>query len=217
MKIVVLNGSPKGQVSVTMQYVRFLEKKSPQHKFTILNVCHDSKQLEEDEGAFNAAIKTIQNADAVLWATPVYVFVVPGPYKRFIELVIERGVTTAFKGKYAVILTTSVHFFDHTAHAYLHGISEDFGMHVAGSHSAEMYDSAQARGAKTTGPVLGLLHEDRRRTIAHPASIRSVEGGTVVLQSRLIADKDSDWRQESRHRHRCPGRRQPSRHGRQGS
>ena len=140
MKIVVLNGSPKGQLSVTMQYVRFLEKKSPQHKFTILNVCHDSKRLEEDEGAFNAAIKTVQDADAVLWATPVYVFVVPGPYKRFIELVSEREAQAAFKGKYAFILTTSVRFFDHTAHAYLHGISEDLGMHVAGTYSAEMYD-----------------------------------------------------------------------------
>lgn len=140
MKIVVLNGSPKGQVSVTMQYVRFLEKKSPQHTFTILNVCRDSKRLEEDEGAFNAAIKTVQDADAVLWATPVYVFVVPGPYKRFIELVIERKAQAAFAGKYAFIVTTSVRFFDHTAHAYLHGISEDLGMHVAGTYSAEMYD-----------------------------------------------------------------------------
>ncbi len=140
MKIVVLNGSPKGQISVTLQYVRFLEKKSPQHEFTILDVCHNSKRLEEDEGAFNETVKTIQDADAVLWATPVYVFVVPGPYKRFIELVIERGAQAAFKGKYAFILTTSVRFFDHTAHAYLHGISEDLGMHVAGAYSAEMYD-----------------------------------------------------------------------------
>jgi multimeric flavodoxin WrbA len=140
MKIAVLNGSPKGMTSVTMQYVRFLQKKSPQHEFTIINVCQDSKRLEEDEAAFDAAIKVIQDADAILWATPVYVFVVPGPYKRFIELVIEREAQAVFKGKYAVILTTSVRFFDHTAHAYLHGISEDFGMRVAGAYSAEMYD-----------------------------------------------------------------------------
>ena len=140
MKIVVLNGSPKGQVSATMQYVRFLEKKSPQHEFTIIDACRNSRQMEEDEGEFGAAIRTIQEADAILWATPVYVFVVPGPYKRFIELVFQRGAQAAFKGKYAVILTTSVRFFDHAAHAYLHGISEDLGMQVAGAYSAEMYD-----------------------------------------------------------------------------
>ena len=139
MKIVVLNGSPKGQLSVTMQYVRFLEKKSPQHEFSIINVSHDIKRLEEED-AFDAAIRTIRDADAVLWATPVYVFVVPGPYKRFIELVIERKAQAAFKHKYTFILTTSVRFFDHAAHAYLHGTSEDFGMHLAGAYSAEMYD-----------------------------------------------------------------------------
>ena len=30
MKIVVLNGSPKGDISVTMQYVAYLKKKFPE-------------------------------------------------------------------------------------------------------------------------------------------------------------------------------------------
>lgn len=38
MKIIVLNGSPKGNLSITLQYIRFLEKKYPQHKFQIFNV-----------------------------------------------------------------------------------------------------------------------------------------------------------------------------------
>jgi multimeric flavodoxin WrbA len=140
MKTVVLNGSPKGMTSVTMQYVRFLQKKFPQHAFTIFNVCQDVKKLEGDQTVWREVIEAVEAGDVVLWATPVYVFLVPGPYKRFIELAIERGTQTAFKGKYAAILTTSVRFFDHMAHAYLHGISEDFGMQVAGAYSAEMYD-----------------------------------------------------------------------------
>ena len=48
MKIAVLNGSPKGMVSVTMQYVRFLQKKCPQHEFAIVHACHDIRRLEED-------------------------------------------------------------------------------------------------------------------------------------------------------------------------
>ena len=115
MKIVVLNGSPKGPASVTMQYARFLEKKTPQHTLSFINVCQDSRRLEEDRAAFRAAVQTVQDAELIVWATPVYVLVVPGPYKRFIELVIECGAQAAFQGKYAVILTTSVRFFDHTA------------------------------------------------------------------------------------------------------
>jgi NAD(P)H-dependent FMN reductase len=105
MKIVVLNGSPKGMTSVTMQYVRFLQKGFPQHAFTIFIVCQNIKKFEGDQTVWR---EVIEAGDVVLWATPVYVFLVPGPYKRFIELVIERGTQAAFKGKYAAILTTSV-------------------------------------------------------------------------------------------------------------
>jgi hypothetical protein len=52
MNIVVLNGSPKGLTSVTMQYVFFLRKKWPQHQFTILNVCQDIHKYEENEPVF---------------------------------------------------------------------------------------------------------------------------------------------------------------------
>jgi len=36
MKITVLNGSPKGDLSVTLQYVNFIQKKFPHHEFKIL-------------------------------------------------------------------------------------------------------------------------------------------------------------------------------------
>ena len=38
MKICVLNGSPKGADSVTMQYVKFLTLAYPSHTFTIENI-----------------------------------------------------------------------------------------------------------------------------------------------------------------------------------
>jgi multimeric flavodoxin WrbA len=147
VKIVVLNGSPKGMTSVTMQYVLFLRKKLPQHEFTILNVCQDIKKLESDEQVFLEAMKSVAESDGVLWAFPLYYLLVHGDYKRFIELVFARGAGTAFEGKYAAVLTTSIHFFDHTAHEYLNGICDDLGMNYVGSYSAEMQD---------------LLHEKER-------------------------------------------------------
>jgi len=37
MKILILNGSPKGKYSITLHTSLFLEKKFPEHSFNILN------------------------------------------------------------------------------------------------------------------------------------------------------------------------------------
>lgn len=140
MKIVVLNGSPKGEISVTMQYVGFIKKKFPQHELKILNIAQRSKQIESKAEIFQAIIKDIKEADGILWAFPVYVFLVHSQYKRFIELIGERSAEAAFKGKPAAILSTSIHFYDHTAHNYIHGICDDLDMNFYASYSAEMQD-----------------------------------------------------------------------------
>lgn len=143
MKIVVLNGSPKGRTSVTMQYVRFLEKKLPAHAFTILDIAQDLRRCEDDPAAFAQGLDAIAAADVVLWAFPVYVLLVHAHYKRFIELIGERQAQAAFRGKYAAALSTSIRFFDHTAHNYIHGICDDLEMQYWGGYSADMYDLLQ--------------------------------------------------------------------------
>ncbi|MFA5267980.1 MAG: NAD(P)H-dependent oxidoreductase [Methanoregula sp.] len=140
MKICVLNGSPKGKDSVTMQYVRFLELAFPAHTFVIENVGMRIALLESQEKEFSRVIESVETADAVLFATPVYYMLVPAQMKRFIELVFMRNASGAFTGKFAASLTTSIHFFDHTANDYLHAIAEDLGMNWAGSFMAEMED-----------------------------------------------------------------------------
>lgn len=140
MKIIVLNGSPKGEISVTMQYVGFIQKKFPQHQLKILNIAQRGKQIESREDAFQEIIEEIKGADGVLWSFPLYVFLVHSQYKRFIELITERSAEAAFKGKPAAILTTSIHFYDHTAHNYMHGICDDLDMNFYASYSAEMND-----------------------------------------------------------------------------
>ena len=84
MKIAVLNGSPKGPKSVTMQYVAYLQKKHPEHDFVQLDVAHRVKKLETDEAAFNEVIEQVRSADGVLWGYPLYVMLVCSQYKRFI-------------------------------------------------------------------------------------------------------------------------------------
>ena len=140
MRILVLNGSPKGDVSVTMQYVAYIKKKFPGHCCETLNVAHEIKKLEKDMAAFDAVIEKVRSADFVLWAFPLYVMLVPAQYKRFIELVFERGARDAFAGKYAAVLTTSIHYADMIAHDYLHAVSDDLGMKFLGTYSADMHD-----------------------------------------------------------------------------
>ena len=70
MKIVVLNGSPKGMVSVTMQYVLWLRKTSPTHEFTVFSVCHDLRRLEDDERAFGEVLRQVEAANGILSAFP---------------------------------------------------------------------------------------------------------------------------------------------------
>ncbi|MGA9030838.1 MAG: NAD(P)H-dependent oxidoreductase, partial [Methanoregula sp.] len=157
MKIVVLNGSPKGDTSVTMQYVAYIRKKFPDHRYEILNVAADIRKIEKDAAAWNTTLDSVRSADLVLWAFPLYYLVVCSQYKRFIELAFERNAQDVFAGTYAASLSTSIHFFDQTAHAYIHAISDDLGMKYLGFYSAEMRDLLQDEERKRLEKFVSLL------------------------------------------------------------
>lgn len=140
MKFIVLNGSPKGDLSVTMQSVKFIQKKYPRHELKIVDIASRIKKLESDEAAFSEVIEDVRSSDGVLWGFPLYVMLVSSQYKRFIELIWERNATEAFRDKYAAALSTSIHFFDHTAHNYIRGICDDLDMRFAGAFSPDMFD-----------------------------------------------------------------------------
>ena len=48
MNILILNGSPKGEYSITLQTVRYLEKLYPEHRFEVLHVGQRIKAFEKD-------------------------------------------------------------------------------------------------------------------------------------------------------------------------
>ncbi len=176
MKIAVLNGSPKGEVSVTVQYIRFIQKKYPEHEFKLLNIAHDILKIEKKNEAFLQIIDEVKTADGVIWAFPLYVFLVASQYKRFIELIWERKAAEAFRGKYACALSTSIHFFDNTAHNYIRGICDDLGMKFTESFSADMDD---------------LFGEDKRRILLKWAGdfIKAIENKkpTAVASAPVVA------------------------------
>jgi multimeric flavodoxin WrbA len=164
MRVVVLNGSPKGEQSVTMQYIRFLQQELPQHEFLRLDVAHYIERLEHREAALDEVCEQVRAADAVLWAFPLYFFLVAAQYKRFVELLWERGLTAAFEGKYAAALSTSIHAFDHTAHQYVNAVCDDLQMRFFGGYSADMYDLLHRAEQKRLATfAAGFLDAARRQ------------------------------------------------------
>ena len=146
MNITVIGGSPKGAKSVTMQYVNYIKENAKEHEFTEYYVAADIRRIESDEETFQKIENDIKNADAILWAFPLYFGLVHGSYKRFIELIFEKNISGIFKGKHCAILATSIHFFDYTAVEYIRGISEDLGMIVDEVYSADMDDLLEGDG-----------------------------------------------------------------------
>ena len=140
MNITVLNGSPKGDKSVTLQYVNYIKKIYPQHEYKIINVSQNINKIEKKNDYLKSIVDNVRDSDAVVWATPVYYLLVPANYKRFIELIFEKRLEQYFNGKQTAVITTSIHFFDHTAHNYMRAICDDLKMKFVGSYSADMYD-----------------------------------------------------------------------------
>ena len=140
MKITILNGSPKGDLSITLQYVEFLKKKFPQNRYTTFNIAQKIKRIETEPAEFKKIIAAVKESDVIIWSFPLYFMLVHGSYKRFIELVFERKAGSAFKNRHAVTISTSIKFFDNTAHDYMHAICDDLQMQYAGYFSASMND-----------------------------------------------------------------------------
>ena len=74
MKILVLNGSPKGKNSITLQTVRYLQLLHPEHSFVIFHAAQKLRSLEQD---FSPLRRALQEAELVMFAYPVYTMLAP--------------------------------------------------------------------------------------------------------------------------------------------
>ena len=152
MKILVLNGSPKGKYSITLQTVLYLQKRFPKHSFEILNVGQTIKSLEKD---FSPAKEAIEKAELLLFSYPVYTFIAPSQLHRFVELLKDSGVD--LKDKYATQLSTSKHFYDVTAHRYVQDNCADLGLKYIKGLSADMDDLLTEKGQKEAESFLQFV------------------------------------------------------------
>ena len=143
MNILVLNGSPKGENSITLQTVRYLEKKYNIENLEVLHVGMKIKSLEKN---FAPALEALEKADILLFSYPVYTFIAPCQLHKFIELM--KLHEARVEGKIATQITTSKHFYDVTAHRYIQDNVQEMGMGYIRGLSADMEDLTTEKGRK---------------------------------------------------------------------
>ena len=141
MNILVINGSPKGKYSITLQTVEYWKRLFPNENFTIIHAGQTIRALEKD---FTKARDMLTAADAIIFSYPVYTFVAPCQLHKFIELLKADGVDVS--GKYATQITTSKHFYDVTAHRYIEDNCRDLGLKYVKGLSADMDDLLTDKG-----------------------------------------------------------------------
>ena len=143
MNILVINGSPKGSYSITLQTSKYLEILHPEHSFEVLNVGSTIKSLERD---FTLAKEAVERADVLLFSYPVYTFLATSQLHKFIELLKNSGMDLS--SKVATQITTSKHFYDITAHKYVEENCHDMNMKYVNGLSADMDDLTTDKGRK---------------------------------------------------------------------
>ena len=143
MNILIINGSPKGKTSITLQTLNYLSLLHPEHSFDVLHVGQLVKTYEKD---MTSALDAIKKAELLIFSYPVYTFIAPSQLHRFIELMKASGAD--FSDKYATQISTSKHFYDITAHAYIADNCKDMKMKYIKGLSADMDDLTTEKGQK---------------------------------------------------------------------
>lgn len=141
MKILVVNGSPKGKNSITYQTVRFLQKKFSKDEFEVIHAGAQIGKLSQD---MSEVCESVEWADMILFAYPVYTFIAPSQLHKFITLLKNQKIDLS--GKYCTQITTSKHFYDVTAHRYIEDNCKDMGMRILRGFSADMNDLLTKKG-----------------------------------------------------------------------
>jgi len=167
MNILVINGSPKGTNSITLQTVLYLQKRHPEHSFEILHVGQRIKALEKD---FTPALEAITRADVLLFSYPVYTFIAPCQLHRFIELMKEHKLDLS--GKAATQITTSKHFYDVTAHRYIQDNCADMGIPFVRGLSADMEDLLTEKGQQEAENFFNHFCWSREKGFYEPVEMR---------------------------------------------
>lgn len=140
IKILVINGSPKGVHSLTLQHSLYMLGQEKDVEYKVLQAGEALSKIDFEQSWLEAAIADIEWSDAIIWNTPVYTMLVPWQLIRLFQLIKEAGRNSVFKGKYATSMMTCFHYYDHLAEDWLRAMSEDRGMSYIEGRTADNMD-----------------------------------------------------------------------------
>lgn len=166
LNVLILNGSPAGDNSITLYTLKYIQKHCPGCSFEVLHVGQKIKQYEKD---FTPCRDALERANIIVFAYPVYTFLVPAQLHRFIELMKEHKVNIA--GKCATQISTSKHFYDITAHRFIEENCADLGLNYVKGLSADMDDLLTAQGRKEAIDFFRFVLWSRRQGIFEPSPL----------------------------------------------
>lgn len=142
MKFLILNGSPKGQYSITLQTTEFLKLRFGEHEFSVIDVAAKLPLIEKD---CTFVTEKIKESDGIIFSYPVYTFLAPYQLHRVIEIIKP---TNSLNQKFVTQITTSKHFFDTTAHAFIKENCLDMNAKFIDGLSQDMDDLLSRDGRK---------------------------------------------------------------------
>ncbi|MCQ2554172.1 MAG: NAD(P)H-dependent oxidoreductase [Clostridia bacterium] len=189
MKVTVINGSPKGDYSITVHTVKYMEKHNPDIEFTYINAGAKIKYYEKH---MSEVIPALISADLILFSYPVYTFLVPCQLHRFIELLKEHNVS--LKDKFVSQISTSKHFYDVTAHNFIKENCFDLEMKYVKGLSADMDDLKTEKGRKDALNFMDYLKWCMENDIYEefPPISEKTEPVSTTVPSPACSDKKGD-------------------------
>ncbi len=186
MKIVILSGSPKGNLSVSLEYWKYIQTHFLDHQYRIHHIGQKINLIETKNEEFKSIINDVKNSDLIVWCFPVYYTLIPSQLKRFIELIFQREQQKPFFNKYTTSFSTSIHFFDQAAHQYMELIVSDLNMQYLGAFSADFNDIYYSEKRKNFRNYARIIFED----IAHKRNIPSPQSPLEKVNKINLLNKD---------------------------
>lgn len=183
MHTLVINGSPSGDDSITLYTMLYIEKHFPENEYEILKPGRQIRKMEKD---FSECKEALERADLIIFCYPVYTFLVPSQLHRFIELMKENNVNVT--GKYATQISTSLHFYDITAHRFIEDNCKDLGMKYIRGLSADMEDLLSKKGQKEALDYFRFVLWNMENET--PAPETDKKNKRIALVADLSADKE---------------------------